>query len=36
VLVHQGKDYLVRKRETLEDILRNQVDVPFSEKEIIQ
>ncbi len=27
VLVHEGKDYLIRKRETMEDILRNQVDV---------
>lgn len=25
VLVHQGKDYLIRKRETMEDITRNQV-----------
>lgn len=27
VLVHEGKSYLVRKRETMEDIRRNQVDV---------
>jgi diaminopimelate decarboxylase len=27
ILVHKGKDYLIRKRETLDDILRNQVDV---------
>ncbi|HLP50099.1 MAG TPA: diaminopimelate decarboxylase [Chitinophagales bacterium] len=27
VLVHKGKDYLIRKRETLDDILRNQVEV---------
>ena len=27
VLVHQGKHYLIRKRENLEDILRNQVEV---------
>ncbi len=27
VLVHNGKDYLIRKRETMEDILRNQVEV---------
>ena len=27
VLIHQGKDYLIRQRETLEDILRNQVEV---------
>jgi diaminopimelate decarboxylase len=26
VLVHEGKDYLIRKREDLEDILRNQVE----------
>lgn len=26
VLVHQGKDYLIRKRETLEDLLHNQVE----------
>jgi len=27
VLVHEGKDYLIRKRESMEDILRNQVEV---------
>ena len=27
VLVHEGETYLVRKRETMEDIRRNQVDV---------
>ncbi len=27
VLIHEGKDYLIRKRETIEDILRNQVEV---------
>ena len=27
VLVHEGKDYLIRKRETIEDILRNQVEL---------
>ena len=27
VLVHKGKDYLIRKRETMEDLLRNQVEV---------
>jgi len=25
VLIHEGKDYLIRERETLEDILKNQV-----------
>ena len=29
VLVHHGKDYLIRKRETMEDILKNQVVVDF-------
>lgn len=27
VLIYKGKDYLIRKRETLEDQLRNQVEV---------
>lgn len=27
VLVHKGKDYLIRKRETMQDILKNQVIV---------
>jgi diaminopimelate decarboxylase len=27
VLVHEGKDYLIRERETIEDILRGQIDV---------
>jgi diaminopimelate decarboxylase len=27
VMIHEGKDYLIRERETLEDILRNQVEV---------
>ena len=25
VLIHNGKDYLIRKREKLDDLLRNQV-----------
>ncbi|UCH15804.1 MAG: diaminopimelate decarboxylase [Bacteroidales bacterium] len=25
VLIHEGKDYLIRQRETMEDLLRNQV-----------
>lgn len=32
VLVHEGKDYLIRERETIEDILRNQVEVEIFEK----
>ncbi len=27
VLVHKGKDYLIRKRETIDDILRNQEEI---------
>ena len=27
VLVHRGKDYLIRAREHMEDLLRNQIDV---------
>jgi diaminopimelate decarboxylase len=27
VLIHEGNDYLISKRETLEDLLRNQVEV---------
>lgn len=29
VLIHEGKAHLIRKRETMEDILRNQVEVEF-------
>ncbi|MBK9012833.1 MAG: diaminopimelate decarboxylase [Saprospiraceae bacterium] len=32
VMVHEGKDYLIRQRETMQDILRNQVEVKFEEK----
>lgn len=28
VLVHQGKSYLIRQRETLDDLLRNQIEIP--------
>lgn len=27
VLVHEGKDYLIRKRENMEDLLRNQIEI---------
>lgn len=30
VMVHKGKDYLIRKRETFDDILRNQEVLDFS------
>lgn len=33
VLVHKGEHHLITKRETLDDLLRNQVDLPvFAEK----
>ncbi|HMR43733.1 MAG TPA: diaminopimelate decarboxylase, partial [Saprospiraceae bacterium] len=33
VLIYEGKDYLVRRRETLDDILRTQVDISVLQKE---
>ena len=33
VMVHQGKDYLIRKRQTIQDILHNQEIVAFPEEE---
>ncbi len=32
VLIHKGKDYLIRKRETLDDLLRNQIEIPELEE----
>lgn len=33
VLIHEGKDYLIRKRETMDDLMKNQVDIDiFQEK----
>lgn len=29
VLIHEGKDYLIRKREDMDDLLRNQVEIDF-------
>jgi diaminopimelate decarboxylase len=29
VLIHEGKDYLVRKQETFEDLIRNQIVIDF-------
>ncbi|MBN1118423.1 MAG: diaminopimelate decarboxylase [Bacteroidales bacterium] len=29
VIIHEGKDYLVRKREEMEDLLRNQIEIDF-------
>jgi hypothetical protein len=35
VMIYKGKDYLIRKRETMEDLLRNQVAAPvFTKSEI--
>ena len=31
VMLHKGKDYLIRKRQTIEDILHNQVIIDFSD-----
>ena len=33
VIVHKGKDYLIRKRQTIQDILHNQEIVAFPEEE---
>ncbi|MCB0707129.1 MAG: diaminopimelate decarboxylase [Saprospiraceae bacterium] len=29
VLIHDGKDYLIRERETLEDLLKKQIEIPI-------
>lgn len=36
VLVHKGKDYLISRRQTLDDLLRNQVvyDIPSSDSDL--
>ncbi|GJM36481.1 MAG: diaminopimelate decarboxylase [Saprospiraceae bacterium] len=36
VMIYKGKDYLIRKRETMEDLLRNQVEVPVFVKEKVE
>ncbi len=36
VLVHKGKAFLIRKRESMEDLLRNQVEAPIFEKATIE
>ncbi|MBK8518822.1 MAG: diaminopimelate decarboxylase [Saprospiraceae bacterium] len=37
VLIHEGKDYLIRERETMEDILKNQINIDiFSEHKALQ
>ncbi len=34
VIIHNGQDYLVRKRETMQDILKNQVEVALGVDEM--
>ena len=34
VMVHKGKDYLIRKRQTIQDILHNQEVVQFPNKKV--
>jgi diaminopimelate decarboxylase len=29
VLLYKGKDHLIRKRETIEDLFKNQVELDF-------
>ncbi|GAB3724654.1 diaminopimelate decarboxylase [Spirosoma lituiforme] len=36
VLVYEGRPYLIRQRETFEDLLRGQVDVPALNLEVIE
>lgn len=36
VLVYEGHPYLIRQRETFEDLLRGQVDVPVLNSEVIE
>lgn len=33
VLVHEGRDYLIRERETMEDLVRNQVNIDIFRNE---
>ena len=36
VMVHKGTDYLIRKRQTIEDILHNQVVVDLPQKKVLE
>ncbi len=36
VMVHEGKDYLIREREVFEDLLRHQVEAPLFEKKQVK
>ena len=33
VMIYEGKDYLIRKRETMDDLLKNQLEAPVFTKE---
>jgi diaminopimelate decarboxylase len=35
VLIYKGKAHLIRKRETLDDLLRNQVEVEFNPEKLV-
>ena len=36
VLLYEGKDYLIRQRETIEDILRNQVETDIFQEKMVE
>jgi diaminopimelate decarboxylase len=37
VLIHEGKDYLIRERETMDDILKNQINIDiFNDTKALQ
>jgi diaminopimelate decarboxylase len=36
VLIYQGKDYLIRERETFEDLLHNQVQLDILHQEVVK
>ncbi|MCB0565455.1 MAG: diaminopimelate decarboxylase, partial [Phaeodactylibacter sp.] len=36
VLIYKGKPHLIRQRETMEDLLRNQVETSIFEKEVVE
>lgn len=36
VLIYKGTPHLIRKRETIDDLLRNQVEVPITEEQFVR
>jgi len=36
IMIHEGKAHLIKKRETMDDLLRNQIEIPISEPTIAQ